>query len=116
MCAPGCAAPGQNGSGERAFGTLKYERLYCEQIDDALDLQRHLEDYRTTDYNLLRPHEAIAWNRPIQVHLGHANPHIPSFHTEEILPTPGHGTPSTPSSRLARGIVVANTPWHTVGL
>ncbi len=23
---------------ERGFGTLKYEKLYCEQIDDALDL------------------------------------------------------------------------------
>ncbi len=80
-------SPVQNGSRERGFGTLKHEKLYCEQIDDALDLQRHSADYRL-DYNTVRPHEAIAWNRPIQVHLGHANPVIPSNHTDEILPTP----------------------------
>ena len=30
--------PGQNGSRERGFGTLKYERLYLDEIDDALAL------------------------------------------------------------------------------
>jgi len=30
--------PGQNGVRERAFQSLKYERLYREQIDDATDL------------------------------------------------------------------------------
>src|SRR4051812_34749756 len=29
-------SPGQNGSRERGFGTLKYERLYIDEIDDAL--------------------------------------------------------------------------------
>ena len=33
-------APGHDGVRERAFGSLNYERLYCEQNDDALDLVR----------------------------------------------------------------------------
>lgn len=56
-------SPGQNGSRERGFGCLKYERLYLEEINDALDLVAHAEDYRV-EYNTVRPHEAIAWNRP----------------------------------------------------
>jgi transposase InsO family protein len=55
--------PGQNGSRERGFGSLKYEKLFLEEIPDALDLVRHAEDYRR-DYNTVRPHEALAWNRP----------------------------------------------------
>ena len=39
-------APGQNGSRERGFGSLKYEKLFLEEIPDALDLVRHAEDYR----------------------------------------------------------------------
>jgi hypothetical protein len=31
-------SPGQNGVRERAFGLLKYERLYLEPINDPLDL------------------------------------------------------------------------------
>ena len=79
-------SPGQNGSRERGFGTLKYEKLYCEHIDDALDLQHHLEAYRL-EYNTIRPHQAIAFNRPQEVHLGLADPRIPTFETKEILPT-----------------------------
>ena len=59
--------PGQNDSRERGFGSLKYERLFLEEIDDVLDLVAHAEDYRT-EYNTVRPHEAIAWNRPHEVH------------------------------------------------
>jgi putative transposase len=54
-------SPGQNGSRERGFGTLKYERLFLEEIDDVLDLTVHAERYRV-DYNTVRPHEALAWN------------------------------------------------------
>ncbi len=79
--------PGQNGSRERGFGTLKYERLYIDEIDDAIMLAKHAEEYRL-DYNTVRPHEAIAWNRPQEVHLGLADPKIPTFQTKEILPTP----------------------------
>jgi hypothetical protein len=31
-------SPGQNGSRERGFGTLKYERLFLDQIDDVITL------------------------------------------------------------------------------
>lgn len=79
--------PGQNGSRERGFGTLKYERLYLDEIDDAVTLAERAQDYRV-EYNEVRPHEAIAWNRPKEVHLGLADPTIPTFETNEILPTP----------------------------
>src|SRR5699024_5418294 len=52
--------PGQNGSRERGFGTLKYERLFIDQIDDAATLAQRAEDYRI-EYNNTRPHEAIAF-------------------------------------------------------
>jgi transposase InsO family protein len=78
--------PGQNGSRERGFGTLKYERLFLEEITDVLDLVSHAETYRT-DYNTIRPHEALAWNRPHDVHLGLADPLVPNFPEPEILPT-----------------------------
>lgn len=77
--------PGQNGSRERGFGSLKYERLFLEQIDDVLDLARHAEDYRR-DYNAVRPHEALAWNRPLDVHLGLVDPTVPNFPEPGILP------------------------------
>jgi transposase InsO family protein len=78
--------PGQNGSRERGFGTLKYERLFLEEIEDVLDLTVDAERYRV-DYNTVRPHEALAWNRPHDVHIGQADPRIPNFPEPEILPT-----------------------------
>jgi putative transposase len=78
--------PGQNGSRERGFGTLKYERLFIDEIDDAVMLAKHAEDYRV-EYNTIRPHEALSWNRPHDVHLGVASPTVPTFQTEQILPT-----------------------------
>ncbi len=78
--------PGQNGSRERGFGTLKYERLFLDDITDAVELAERAEHYRT-EYNELRPHQALSWNRPKEVHLGLAEPTTPTFHTQEILPT-----------------------------
>ncbi|WP_205408269.1 integrase core domain-containing protein [Actinomyces mediterranea] len=78
--------PGQNGSRQRGFGTLKYERLYLDEIDDALMLAEWAEDYRI-EYNEIRPHEAISWNRPKEVHLRLADPTIPTFQPKEIVPT-----------------------------
>ena len=78
--------PGQNGSRERGFGTLKYERLFLEEIDDVRDLTVHAEQYRV-DYNTVRPHEALSWNRPHDVHVGLADPRIPNFPEPGILPT-----------------------------
>lgn len=48
-------SPGQNGSRERGFGTLKYERLFLDEIGGALTLIERAEDYRT-EYNTERPH------------------------------------------------------------
>jgi transposase InsO family protein len=77
---------GQNGSRERGFGTMKYERLFRKEIDDGLTLVEQIGVYRH-DYNHVRPHEAIAWNRPAEVYAGHADPTISNFETEETLPT-----------------------------
>ncbi len=79
-------SPGQNGVRERAFGSLKYERLYREQIDDATELERHAEAFRI-EFNTIRPHQALAWNRPLDVHLGRADPTTPTFQRLETLPT-----------------------------
>jgi putative transposase len=79
-------SPGQNGSRERGFGSLKYERLFLEEILDALDLVAHAEDYRV-QYNTVRSHEAIAWNRPAGVHRGATDSLIPNFPATENLPT-----------------------------
>ena len=79
-------SPGQNRSRERGFGTLKYERLFPGDIPDALTLVERAEDSRI-EYNTVRPHETIAWNRPLEVHLGRASATIPTFKQEETLPT-----------------------------
>ena len=65
--------PGQNGSRERGFGTMKYEWLFREEIDSGLDLDEQINAYRN-DYNHIRPHEAFRWNRPADVHAGRAAP------------------------------------------
>ncbi len=54
-----------------------------EEIDDAVMLAKHAEEYRL-EYNQIRPHEAIAWNRPEEVHLGLADPKIPTLQTKEM--------------------------------
>lgn len=79
--------PGQNGVRERAFQSLKYERLYRAQIDDATDLVREAEAFRV-EFNTVRPHEALAWNRPADVHQRRADPATPTFPEEKILPSP----------------------------
>jgi putative transposase len=43
-----------------------------------VDLVSHAEDYRV-EYNTVRPHEALAWKRSRDVHLGLADPLIPNF-------------------------------------
>ena len=80
-------SPGHNGSRERGFESLKYERLYLEEINDGLDLARHAEEYRL-EYNTVRPHEALAWNCPMDVHLGLVDPNTPNFPEAENLPNP----------------------------
>lgn len=78
-------SPGKNGSRERGFGTMKYEWLYREDIATGLDLIDHIRAYRA-DYNHVRPHEVIAFNRPADVHASLADPTLPNVEREEILP------------------------------
>ena len=60
-------SPGQNGVRERAFGSLKYEHLYRQEIDDLPTLVREAEAYRQV-FNHVRPHETLGGRRPIEVH------------------------------------------------
>ena len=60
-------SPGQNGVRERAFGSLKYEHLYRLEIDDLPTLAAEAEAYRQV-FNHIRPHEALAGHRPIEIH------------------------------------------------
>ncbi len=50
------------------------------------DLIAHAEAYRV-EYNTVRPHEHLSWNRPLDVHTGLADPLVPNFPEPEILPT-----------------------------
>ena len=61
-------SPGQNGVRERAFGSLKYEHLYrhAPEIATLADLHRQAEHYRHV-FNHIRPHEALAMRRPIEI-------------------------------------------------
>ncbi|MGH3680549.1 MAG: integrase core domain-containing protein [Natronosporangium sp.] len=97
-------SPGQNGSRERGFGTLKYERLFIDEIDDAVMLAKHAEEYRI-EYNTVRPHEAIAWNRPQEVHLGLADP------TTQLLDAgQRRASASAPLADLARNATSLTSP------
>ena len=78
--------PGQNGSRGRRFGSLKYERLFLEEIDDVLDLTVHAE--RLPGRLQHRPPaRGPSWNRPHDVNTGAADPSIPNLPEPEILPT-----------------------------
>ena len=65
-------SPGQNGVRERAFGSLKYEHLYRLEIDDGHHLGLEVEAYRQL-FNTVRPHQALAGRRPLDVHLEACN-------------------------------------------
>ena len=61
-------SPHTNGVIERWFEALKYERLYREDIADGIDLAEHVAAF-TDEYNRVRPHEALHWQRPLDAHL-----------------------------------------------
>ena len=94
---PRVRSPGRNGSRELGFGSLKYERLHLAYIPDGLDLARHAESYRT-EYKTVRPHEALDWNKALEVCLGLASPTIPTFEQPKTLPHSWHGTHVWPHS------------------
>lgn len=80
-------SPNQNGVRERAFGSLKYEHLYRLEIDDGHQLGQEVERYREL-FNRIRPHEALAMRRPLDVHLEAIADHerIPKSTEPETLP------------------------------
>ncbi len=57
-------APWTNGVIERFFEAIKYEHLYRRDINDGIQLAAEADSYRTI-YNQVRPHQAIAMNRPL---------------------------------------------------
>ncbi len=80
-------SPGQNGVRERAFGSLKYEHLYRLEIDDGHQLGQEIETYRQL-FNQIRPHEALAMRRPLDVYLAACNdPQTTNSNEPETLPT-----------------------------
>jgi putative transposase len=69
-------APETNGVIERWFESLKYERLYRHDIADGLALEGHIGDF-VDEFNRIRPHEAIDWQRPLERYLQHPEPSNP---------------------------------------
>ena len=66
-------APETNGVIERWFESLKYERLYRHDIDDGVVLGDHVATF-LDEFNQLRPHEAIDWQRPLERYLQDPEP------------------------------------------
>jgi transposase InsO family protein len=61
-------SPHTNGVIERWFEAVKYERLYREEIATGIDLAVRVDDFMI-EYNTVRPHEALDWDRPLDVYL-----------------------------------------------
>ena len=53
---------------ERWFETLKYERLYREEIPSGPEFADRVADF-IDEYNTIRPHETLAWRRPLDTYL-----------------------------------------------
>ena len=70
-------APEANGVVERWFESLKYERLYRHDVDDGLVLGEHITDF-LDEFNRIRPHEAIDWQRPLERYLQDPEPSNPT--------------------------------------
>ena len=61
-------SPHTNGVVERWIESLKYERLYREDIPSGVELADRVADF-IDEYNHTRPHEALHWKRPLDAHL-----------------------------------------------
>lgn len=70
-------SPETNGQIERFFQAIKYEHLYRHEITDGLDLEAHVDRFLDT-YNTIRPHEAIAFARPIDAYLKDPDDPVPT--------------------------------------
>ena len=56
-----------NGVVERWISSLEYERLYRQDIPSGPDLAAHVATF-IDEYNTVRPHQALRWQRPLDVH------------------------------------------------
>ncbi len=65
------------------------------RFNTGLSLVQQIGAYRA-DYNHVRPHEAIAWNRPAEVHVGLTNPPSPT------------SQPKKPCNNLTRDTLTSN--------
>jgi transposase InsO family protein len=80
-------SPQQNGVRERAFGSLKYEHLYRQEIPDGPTLAAEVEAYRQV-FNWIRPHEAIGMRRPMDLYLNASTEaETPTQNEPELLPS-----------------------------
>ena len=61
-------SPHTNGVVERWFESLKYERLYREDIASGLELADCVADF-INEYNTIRPHQALDQQRPLDAYL-----------------------------------------------
>lgn len=61
--------PETNGVIERRIESLKYERRYRHDIADGLVLSGPVDEF-----NRIRPHEAIDWQRPLDRYLQDPEP------------------------------------------
>jgi hypothetical protein len=65
---------------------LRYEHLYRQEIDDGHDLGVQVECYRRL-FNTVRPHQALAGRRPLDIHLEAINdPQTTKSNEPESLP------------------------------
>ena len=100
--------PETNGQIERFFQAIKYEHLYRHEISDGLELEAHIDSYLDT-YNLIRPHEAIAFARPIDAYLTNpdtlvptrATPHTRRRSSRRCAPSPAASRPAPDRARPA---------------
>lgn len=53
---------------ERFWRTLKYEEVYLKQYSDTIEAYENIENYIDI-YNKQRPHSALSYKTPVEVHL-----------------------------------------------
>jgi transposase InsO family protein len=66
-------APQTNGVIERWFQALKYEHLYLHEIADGSVLAELVAGFQT-EFNTIRPHQALDWARPADRYLATPGP------------------------------------------
>lgn len=54
---------------ERLWRSVKYEKIYLNAYDDGIVLWQDLNDY-FIHYNYHRPHQALGYKTPAEVHFG----------------------------------------------